>query len=148
MSTVDSIIRNKKITLFLAIGLTTVFSTSAMAEEYEVQLTKNRTIHTVQVISSWCGNLALSTKVGKLDPQTKICHYEKETPAKPSDTCGPHYLNGGILELKVGRGYTCAATHVRSSVTGQEGLDEFKLVLNTAGQYVGSNPPTGEAVLK
>jgi hypothetical protein len=148
MSTVDSIIRNKKVTLFLAIGLTAVFSTSAMAEEYEVQLTKNRTIHTVQVVSSWCGNLALSTKVGKLDPQTKICHYEKETPARPSDTCGPHYLNGGILELKVGRGYTCAATHVRSSVTGQEGLDEFKLVLNTAGQYVGSNPPTGEAVLK
>lgn len=148
MRNITKIIQSKKIFLSLTAVLIAIFSTSAMAEEYEAQLTRNRTIHTVQVISSWCGNLALSTKVGKLDAHTGICHYKKETPARPSDTCGPHYLNGGILELKVGRGYTCAATHVRSSVTGQEGLDEFKLILNTAGQYVGSNPPTGEAVLK
>jgi hypothetical protein len=148
MSTANKTIRNKKLLLSLAVVLTVVFSTSAMAEEYEVQSAKNRTIHTVQVISSWCGNLALSTKVGKLDTNTGICHYEKETPARPSDTCGPHFLNGGILEQKVGRGYTCAATHVRSSVTGQEGLSEFRLILNSAGQYVNTEPSTSEITLK
>lgn len=148
MRNITKIIQNRKLFLSVAAVLIAIFSTSAMAEEYEVQSAKNRTIHTVQVISSWCGNLALSTKVGKLDPQTKICHYEKETPARPSDTCGPHFLNGGILERKVGRGYTCAATHVRSSVTGQEGLSEFRLILNSAGQYVNTDPSTSEVVLK
>lgn len=141
---------HKKIFLCLTFTFISVISISAVsASEYPMseylRYNTHRTVHAVHITSPLCV-MWLSTKVGKWDAETKNCIYEKETAAYSGDECGFRYLNGGILERKVGKNYTCAATHARSNMG--EGLDEFKLILNAADQYVGSEPSTGEIVLK
>lgn len=102
------------------------------------------TIHTIKVVRGWCGNLAISTKVGYL--KNEHCDYVKETVAYGYDGC-TQYLNGGLLEDKVGKGYTCGATHVKSRVDGKQAVDEFVFVLDDSGRYVGTLPSYREIEL-
>ena len=104
-------------------------------------------IHTIMISSSWCGNIGLSTKVGKLTKNNQ-CIYEKETEAHGTDKCGPHYLNGGELQNIVGSGYNCVATHAYSNVTGKEGFDEYRLISDENGNYIATYPNYGQIILK
>jgi hypothetical protein len=122
----------KKITSICALLLCS--SGIAYATEYQAT---GGTIHTVKVTKGWCGNLAISTKVGHYVDNK--CAYEKETQPYGYDGC-TQTLNGGLLEMKVGRGYTCGATHIHSNVFGGEALDEYQFQLDTDGRYAGTNP--------
>jgi hypothetical protein len=104
-------------------------------------------IHTTLVTSSWCGNLAVSTRVGYTS-ENGGCIYVKETPATAYDFCGPFHLNAYFLEKNAGLGFDCAATLVHSNVMGQEGLDEYLLIKDAQGHYVDSSKHVGEVHLK
>lgn len=92
-------------------------------------------IHTTTLQSSWCGNLAVSTKMGKLTDSGR-CIYQKETQVQGFDSCEPLKLHGGMLERNAGSGFNCAATHVYSNVTGHDGLDEYTLISDSDGHYI------------
>lgn len=111
------------------------------ASEYQ---TSGGIIHTVTVTKGWCGNLGISTLVGKIVDGK--CAYEKETQPYGYTGC-TQYLNGGLLEMKVGRGYTCAASRIHSNVFGGEVLDEFKLISDNEGHYASSDPEYSEVEL-
>lgn len=124
-----------------------ILSLSITTPVFATEYTQNYagTIHTVKVIKGWCGNLAISTKVGYLNDSK--CEYVKETTPYGYDGC-IQYLNGGLLEDKVGIGYTCAATHIKSNVDGKEALDEFLMILDQKGHYLGTQPNYSEVELK
>ena len=122
--------------LLTTLILLSAYSTLTHAAEYQTALLAG-TIHTVTVTKGWCGNLGISTKVGMIVDGK--CAYEKETQPYGYSGC-TQVLNGGLLEMKVGRGYTCGATHIHSNVTGSEALDEYKMILDNEGHYVGTDP--------
>src|SRR6185437_1040367 len=99
-------------------------SINVYAKEYQIGNINNGAIHVTTVKSSWCGNIAVSTKIGTMSDSGK-CNYVKETPEQGFDSCGPFQLNGAFLEKNAGSGFNCAATHIRSNVTLHEGLDEY-----------------------
>jgi hypothetical protein len=117
------------------------FSVAGYAKEYAHSFTFG-IIHTTTIQSSWCGNLAVSTKVGKLSDSGE-CTYLKETQAQAFDTCDPLQLNGGLLEQNIGLGFNCAATHAHSNVTGHDGLDKYTLILDSNGHYTNTTPNQG-----
>lgn len=119
-----------------------LFSPQIFANEYHVG--DSSIIHTVKIIEGWCGNLAISTKAGFIEKGE--CHYQTETTPYGYDGC-MQYLNGKMLEKKIGPGYTCAATHIHSNTDGSEGLDVFNLILDGGGHYIGSMPAMGEVKL-
>lgn len=128
----------KKFSLLIAISMTPF----AYAHEFSVKDLSVGTIHTTTVTSSWCGNLAVSTKLGKKS-ENGACVYEKETNATGFDYCGPFQLNAYFLERNTGLGFNCAATHVHSNVNGRDGIDEYMLILDDQGHYIGTRNPTG-----
>src|SRR6185437_11313117 len=103
-------------------------------------------IHKVNIMSSRCDNIMLSTKVGKLN-NTLHCAYQKETTPRPYHFCGPLYLDGDRLEELVGQGYDCAASHARATLTQKEGFDEYRLSHNSDGHYVTTVPFEGTIML-
>jgi len=111
--------------------------------EYSRSNTPTNSIHTVNIKSSWCGNILLSTLVGNYS-EDGICIYKLETPQQGVDECGEYYLNGSALEEIVGLGYTCAATHAHSNVTGHDGYNYYKLSTDAKKHYVGTEPIYGE----
>lgn len=137
---------SKKHLIFSGLMIASSFN-MAFASEYlnRFNLANAGTIHTIKIIKGWCGNLAISTKVGYIENGS--CHYQKETIPYGYDGC-TQYLNGGLLEQKVGRGYQCAATHIKSNVNGSEAVDEFRLNLDKDGHYIGTQPPYSEIELK
>lgn len=102
------------------------------------------TVHTVKITQGWCGNLLVSTKVGNL--VNGKCQYKKETTPRGYDDC-TYYLNGGLLEMNLGKGYQCGATHIYSNLKGKDFFDEFEFILDINGHYVGSNPSNSEISL-
>lgn len=119
-------------------------SMNANAKEY--QTGANGPIHITTIQSSWCGNLAVSTKVGILDSSGK-CHYLNETQAHGVDTCDALQLNGAALEKNAGLTFNCAATHVHSNGTEQDGLDEYALISDSNGHYINTAPTQGNIIL-
>lgn len=109
------------------------------AKEYQIG---NGTIHVTTLQNSWCGNLAVSTKVGTMTQSGK-CMYVKETQAHGVDTCDALQLNGALLERNAGSGFNCAATHVYSNVTERDGLDEYTLITDNDGHYINTTPNRG-----
>jgi hypothetical protein len=122
------------------------FVTTAFASDYSNNQDPSY-IHTTTLQSSWCGNLAVSTKVGKRDNSGK-CIYQKETTAQGFDGCDPLHLNGGLLALNAGQGFNCAATHVHSNAMGSDGLDEYQLISDSNGHYVNTVANQGNIILK
>lgn len=118
------------------------FSVAVHAKEYYVNNPNFGTIHITTLQSSWCGNLAVSTKVGKMT-DSGTCTYLKETPVQAFDTCDPLQLNGAFLEKNAGLGFNCAATHVHSNVTGHDGFDEYTLIVDNNGHYINTTPHQG-----
>lgn len=117
------------------------------AQEYSIAHSNIDTIHTTTVVSSWCGNLAVSTKLGNKSENGQ-CIYFKETAASGFDTCGPFQLNSYFLEKNAGLGFNCAATHVHSNVTGYDGFDEYILILDDGGHYRNTQDSKGNVELR
>jgi hypothetical protein len=125
---------------------TAIFFTHLVhGQEYSLNAINIGTIHTTTVTSSWCGNLALSTILGKTE--NGKCIYIKETPSAGLDTCGPFQLNAFFLEKNGGLGFNCAATHVHSHVTGYDGVDEYLLILDNDGHYIDTKNSRGHIIL-
>lgn len=122
------------------------FSVAVHAQEY-ADSPNFGPIHTTTLESTWCGNLAVSTKVGKLSSSGK-CTYLKETQVHPHDSCDALELNGFLLQQDAGSGFNCAATHVHSNVTGLDGLDEYNLIVNSKGEFVNTTPSRGNINLQ
>jgi len=103
-------------------------------------------IHKTTTHYKQCFEMRFSTKVGNL--VNGKCAYTKETPVDSRDDCDVE-LSGFRLQQEVGLGYNCAATHVQHQVDKKilDGLDEFKLVVNSEGEYVGSTPEAGDIYL-
>lgn len=118
-----------------------IISMPVIAQDYSKN-SHEGTIHLTTLRSSWCGNLSISTKVGKLS-SAGTCVYSKETPPEGRDSCDPLELNGFLLQKNAGAGFNCAATHVHSNVTGHDGLDEYGLVVDSEGNYVNTSPGHG-----
>ncbi|MBA2648649.1 MAG: hypothetical protein H0U75_03440 [Legionella sp.] len=104
-------------------------------------------IHRTDLTSTWCGNLILSTKVGK-KTANGVCNYTFETVSTGVDYCGPFYLNAFLLEKNAGLGFDCAATHVYSNVSKKDGLDEYLLLADENGHYIDTHKPTGHINLE
>jgi hypothetical protein len=134
----------KKLLIINILFLIIHYSMMALATEYKPSQALIGTIHTIKLTKGYCSYLEVSTKVGNL--VNRVCQYEKETPPYAYDTCTLK-LNAGVLEVNAGKGYQCAATHIRSNVTGDEKLDEFKLIVNNDGHYIGSQPAYSEIEL-
>jgi hypothetical protein len=125
-----------------------VISINAYAKEYQIGNINNGAIHVTTIKSSWCFNLAVSTKVGTTTDSGK-CNYVKETAAQGFDSCNPLQLNGAFLEKNAGSGFNCAATHVVSNgATLLEGIDEYKLMSDENGHYITTIPNQGHIDLK
>jgi hypothetical protein len=117
-------------------------SANTHAKEYQTNQITNGPIHVTTIQSSWCWNLAVSTKVGILTDSGK-CNYIKETQAQGVDTCDALQLNGYRLERNAGSGFNCAATHVHSNETNRDGLDEYTLIADKSGHYINTTPTQG-----
>jgi hypothetical protein len=100
---------------------------------------KKGIIHMTTVQDAWCGNMAVSKKVGHKIKNGR-CVYVKETAVRAYDTCGPFRLNAYSLEMNAGKGFNCAATHVYSNVTHHVGLDEYMLISDEEGHYIHTEP--------
>jgi hypothetical protein len=135
----------KKHILDYSFFLLFIISTTAHAKEY--QTGNNNPIHVTIIQSSWCGNLAVSTKVGNMTDSGK-CNYIKETQTQGVDTCDALQLHGGRLEQNAGSGFNCAATHVHSDVIERDGLDEYILITDKNGHYINTTPHQGHINLK
>ncbi len=134
--------------MFKKIGILILFFSAATASASDYSNKQDPGyIHTTTLQSRWCGNLAVSTKVGKLSDSGQ-CIYQKETAAVGFDGCDPLHLNGGYLELNAGKGFNCAATHVHSNSEGWDGLDEYQLISDSNGHYVNTVANQGNIILK
>jgi hypothetical protein len=123
-----------------------LFSNVMYAGEYSIQ-TNAGAIHTTMVkSSSFCANLAVSTKVG-IKSGNGQCAYQKETTPDGFDSC-VFYLNSYYLEQSIGLGFNCAATHVHSNLTDSDDIDEYQLISNGSGHYTGTNPSQGSVKIK
>lgn len=132
----------KKYVLNYAGFLLLFVSVNTHAKEYQTSKMTNSPIHVTTIQSSWCGNLAVSTKVGILTDSGK-CNYIKETQAHGVDSCEALQLNGYLLERNAGSGFNCAATHVHSNETNRDGLDEYTLITDKSGHYINTTPTQG-----
>jgi hypothetical protein len=133
----------KKFILFFLL----FFSPLTFAQNNNVNDPNASTIHTTILKSNWCYNLTASTKVGTQTAEGK-CNYTKETPPRPIEGgCKPLKLNGGVLQELVGPGFTCAATHVHGNVSGKDAVDEYQLIADAEGRYMGTHPNQGNVVI-
>lgn len=114
-------------------------------ENHPVHSQEVNLIHTtvLKIEGKCCPNFKLSTMVGSFE--NGACHYDTETTSMEVSYCGPersYSLNGKRLKELVGSGYTCAATHVTSSLH-VDAVDEYQLI-PSEDDYLGSMPSSGE----